>query len=196
MSHHIILVGALHTGSTNRSLAEALLRHLPDGDTADIYEGLRDVPFYDSDLDVPGREPEAAATLRKAVADADSVIFVTPEYNHTAPAVLVNAIDWLSRPEGKGALVRKPALIIGATPKPKKLDGAVRTLVDALTGLQGDLVPTAYTWSDAHAVFQDRHPGDVDEVTAVLHKAHRELAQRIDRGRRQPERPRGEFATD
>ena len=114
MSHHIILVGALHTGSTNRSLAEALLRHLPDGDTTDIYEGLRDVPFYDSDLDVPGREPEAAAALRKAVADADSVIFVTPEYNHTAPAVLVNAIDWLSRPYGDSAIKGKPVAVIGA----------------------------------------------------------------------------------
>ncbi|WP_448851776.1 NAD(P)H-dependent oxidoreductase [Corynebacterium sp. 335C] len=196
MSHHVILVGALHAGSTNRRLAEAYIRHLPDGDTAAIHEGLRDVPFYDADRDVPGAEPEAAAELRRAVSDADAVVFVTPEYNHTAPAVLVNAIDWLSRPDGKGALVRKPALILGATPKPTSLEGARRALLYALQGLQAHVVPTVYTWTDVHTVFGDNHPADVDEVAAVLRKAHRELGKRIEEARHDPEKPRGEFATD
>src|SRR6478736_8067562 len=43
---------------------------------------------------------------------------VTPEYNGTMPAVLNNAIDWLSRPYGAGAMVGKPFGVVGATPTP------------------------------------------------------------------------------
>ncbi|WP_278260201.1 NAD(P)H-dependent oxidoreductase [Nocardioides convexus] len=75
------------------------------------------MPFYNEDLDA-GSAPEAAAALRERVAGADRVLAVTPEYNGTMPAVLNNAIDWLSRPYGAGALVGKPFGVIGATPTP------------------------------------------------------------------------------
>lgn len=75
------------------------------------------MPFYNEDLDA-GSAPEAASLLRKQVAEADRVLVVTPEYNGTMPAVLNNAIDWLSRPYGAGALVGKPLAVIGTTPTP------------------------------------------------------------------------------
>lgn len=50
------------------------------------------------------------------MAGADRVLAVTPEYNGTMPAVLNNAIDWLSRPYGASALTRKPFAVVGATP--------------------------------------------------------------------------------
>ena len=75
------------------------------------------MPFYNEDLD--GEQvPAAAARLRAQVAEADRVLVVTPEYNGTMPAVLNNAIDWLSRPYGAGALVGKPFAVVGATPTP------------------------------------------------------------------------------
>jgi len=73
------------------------------------------VPFYNQDLD-SGEVPQAAAALRERVAGADRVLAVTPEYNGTMPAVLNNAIDWLSRPYGASALTRKPFAVVGATP--------------------------------------------------------------------------------
>ena len=62
--------------------------------------------------------PAAAARLRDQVAGADRVLAVTPEYNGTMPAVLNNAIDWLSRPYGANALRGKPFAALGATPTP------------------------------------------------------------------------------
>ena len=55
------------------------------------------------------------AALRAAAGDADAALVVTPEYNGTIPAVVKNAIDWLSRPFGNGALKDKPLAVIGGS---------------------------------------------------------------------------------
>ena len=73
--------------------------------------------FYEEDLDATAT-PATAVALRELVAASDAVLVVTPEYNGTMPAVLNNAIDWLSRPYGAGAIVGKPFAAIGATPTP------------------------------------------------------------------------------
>jgi len=61
---------------------------------------------------------KATSSGARSVAGADRVLAVTPEYNGTMPAVLNNAIDWLSRPYGQGALVGKPFGVVGTTPTP------------------------------------------------------------------------------
>lgn len=116
-THVLVLVGSLRADSLNRRIAETLQAQAPAGVTIEIAEGLAEVPFYNEDLD--GEQvPAAAAALRARVADADRVLAVTPEYNGTMPAVLNNAIDWLSRPYGRGAISGKPFAVIGATPTP------------------------------------------------------------------------------
>ena len=112
-----VLVGSLRAGSVNRKIAELLRDEAPAGVTLDIIDGLGEVPFYNEDLD-GDTAPEAATSLRERVGAADRVLAVTPEYNGTMPAVLNNAIDWLSRPYGAGAVVGKPFGVVGATPTP------------------------------------------------------------------------------
>ena len=53
--------------------------------------------------------------LRDAIADADAVLFATPEYNGSVPGALKNAIDWASRPRGNAALDNKPVAVIGTS---------------------------------------------------------------------------------
>lgn len=113
----LVLVGSLRTDSLNRRIAEKLRELAPADVTVEIAENLHELPFYNEDLD--GEDvPAAAATLRDQVKRADRVLAVTPEYNGTMPAVLNNAIDWLSRPYGVGAIKGKPFGVIGATPTP------------------------------------------------------------------------------
>lgn len=112
-----VLVGSLRVDSFNRKLAGILLDEAPDGVEVDIVDGLELVPFYNEDLDGKSA-PVPATALRDRIAFADRVLAVTPEYNGTMPAVLKNAIDWLSRPHGAGALVGKPFAVMGATPTP------------------------------------------------------------------------------
>ncbi|TFH55110.1 NAD(P)H-dependent oxidoreductase [Glutamicibacter arilaitensis] len=109
----LTLVGSLREGSTNQQLAEAGSRNAPEGVEMAVFSGLENIPFYNEDHDVEGGVPAAAQALRDAAGDADALMLVTPEYNGTMPAVLKNAIDWLSRPFGAGALKDMPTVVVG-----------------------------------------------------------------------------------
>jgi NAD(P)H-dependent FMN reductase len=115
----LALVGSLRVGSINRKIAELAAAVAPDGVTVTVFEGLGELPFYNEDID-DAMNPDAPAlapvtALRGAAADADAALVVTPEYNGSYPAVIKNAIDWLSRPFGDGALKGKPLAVIGGS---------------------------------------------------------------------------------
>jgi NAD(P)H-dependent FMN reductase len=114
-THVAVLLGSLRNDSYNRRIAERLRAEAPSHVTVEIVSGLADLPFYNEELDGTDT-PVAAQRLRDLVTRADRVLAVTPEYNGTMPAVLNNAIDWLSRPYGVGALQAKPFAVVGATP--------------------------------------------------------------------------------
>lgn len=115
----VALVGSLREASINRKLAHVAAETAPQGVTVTVVDGIGELPFYNEDID-PGSTPSAPAlpasvvALRQHVAAADAVLVVTPEYNGTIPAALKNAIDWLSRPYGNGAISGKPVGVIGA----------------------------------------------------------------------------------
>src|SRR5271156_1740356 len=113
----LALVGSLRAASINRQIAELAAEVAPDGVTVTVFEGLGELPFYNEEIDpavgAEGDEPAPVAALRAAAADADAALVVTPEYNGSIPAVVKNAIDWLSRPFGNGALKDKPLAVIG-----------------------------------------------------------------------------------
>ena len=113
-----VLVGSLRADSVNRKLAEVLRDQAPEGVTRRDHRRPRRGPVLQRGPRQPSDIPATAARLREQVAAADRVLVVTPEYNGTMPAVLNNAIDWLSRPYGAGALVGKPFGVVGATPTP------------------------------------------------------------------------------
>ncbi len=113
MTNVLVLVGSLRAGSINRQLAEAADQHAPEGITLSTFDGIVDLPFYNEDID-GDTPPAAAVAFRQAVADADAVLLVTPEYNGTIPAVLKNALDWGSRPFGASPLSGKPLAVIGS----------------------------------------------------------------------------------
>lgn len=165
----LALVGSLRAGSTNRQLAEAAVKHAPEGADIVLYEGLADIPFYNEDIDVEGQVPAAAAALRAAAAEADTVLLVTPEHNGTVPAALKNAIDWLSRPFGAGALTGKPTAVVGtafgqyggvwAQDEARKAAGiaGARILEDVKLAVPGSMVR-----------FAEVHPKDDAEVVEQI----------------------------
>jgi NAD(P)H-dependent FMN reductase len=109
----LVLVGSLRAASINRQLAELAVEQAPDGVELRIFDRLGELPFYNEDIDTDD-VAEPVVALRAAAAAADAALVVTPEYNGSIPGVLKNAIDWLSRPWGNGALKDKPLAVVGA----------------------------------------------------------------------------------
>jgi chromate reductase len=106
--------GSLRHGSHNTNLLRAAAELLPPGVELEIYDGIRELPPYDPDVDVEPVDP-AVAELRDAIASADGVLIATPEYNGSIPGLLKNALDWASRPFPDNALRGKPVAVIGAS---------------------------------------------------------------------------------
>jgi chromate reductase len=106
--------GSLRSGSHNTALLRAAAMSLPPEAELEVYDGLRDLPHYDADLDVEPQDP-AVARLREAIAEADGILISTPEFNGSIPGPLKNALDWASRPFPDNALKGKPVAVVGAS---------------------------------------------------------------------------------
>jgi chromate reductase len=106
------IAGSLRRQSYNRAALRAAAELVPEAVTLNIVE-LDGIPIFNEDDE---HEPPAAVVeLKKRIRAADAILFVTPEYNYSVPAVLKNAIDWASRPYGDSAWSGKPAAIMGAS---------------------------------------------------------------------------------
>lgn len=106
--------GSLRNGSFSTAVLETLAAEVPAGVEL-VLHSLAEVPLYnqDHDTDTP---PRAVQQLRDAVARADGLVIVTPEFNYGLPGVLKNSLDWASRPYGAAALTDKPVVTISVSP--------------------------------------------------------------------------------
>jgi chromate reductase, NAD(P)H dehydrogenase (quinone) len=109
------IAGSLRRESYNRRLLAAARALAPQAMAIEIFD-LAPIPLYNGDLDTEEGRPEAVVRLKRAITESDALLFATPEYNHSVPGVLQNAIDWASRPGGKSPFVGKPVALMGASP--------------------------------------------------------------------------------
>src|SRR5436309_15555866 len=105
--------GSLRRDSHNTELLRAAATLLPSGVEFELYEGLKNIPPYDEDEDKS--QVKAVLDFEERIAAADAVLFATPEYNHSIPGHLKNALDWVSRPLADTPLKGKPVAVIGAS---------------------------------------------------------------------------------
>jgi chromate reductase len=109
------IAGSLRRGAYNRYLLDAAREVAPEWMAIEIFD-LHDIPLYNADLDNDQDRPAAVTRLKERIAAADALLIATPEFNHSVPGVLQNAIDWASRPGGRSPMAGKPAAIMGASP--------------------------------------------------------------------------------
>jgi chromate reductase len=94
--HFVTLLGSLRKASFNGAIARALPGLAPDGVTIQPLGSAGAFPLYDADIQAQGF-PAPVLAMADAIAKADGVIIITPEYNFSVPGLLKNALDWLSR---------------------------------------------------------------------------------------------------
>lgn len=107
-----VIVGSIRKDSLNQRLADALAKLAPPEFSFSKVR-IDDLPLYNQDDD--GQPVAAVTRLRKVVAAADGLLFLTPEYNRSIPGVLKNAIDHASRPWGQSVWTGKPAGVLGVS---------------------------------------------------------------------------------
>jgi len=105
--------GSLRRDSHNRMVLLNAVELLPEGVELELWDSLKDVPPFDEDDEE--LHLEGVTRLRDALAGADAILISTPEYNHSIPGQLKNAIDWASRPVRTAALRDKPVAVVGAS---------------------------------------------------------------------------------
>jgi chromate reductase len=144
--------GSLRSGSYNRLLLQAAAAQLPASTEFDEWTGLATLPAYDGDCDGPSQSPSVVA-LRRVLGGADAVLIATPEYNHSIPGALKNALDWASRPLHSNPLRGKPVAVVGAS---TGLFGAVwaqAELKKVLTALGADVIQASVAVPSAAVAF-------------------------------------------
>jgi NAD(P)H-dependent FMN reductase len=117
MTSIVGISGSLRRNSFNTGLLLAAREVLPENASLRI-ESIADIPLYNGNVESDDGIPAPVAALKDSIAEADALLISTPEYNHSIPGVLKNAIDWLSRPPDDRARVfrNRPVAIMGAAP--------------------------------------------------------------------------------
>jgi chromate reductase, NAD(P)H dehydrogenase (quinone) len=88
--------GSLRAGSHSNAVLETLREKFAGLADLAIWD-LATIPLYNQDFEGDKRPPPVKALLA-AIDAVDGMVLCAPEFNHSIPGVLKNALDWASRP--------------------------------------------------------------------------------------------------
>jgi len=105
--------GSLRSGSYSNAVLDTLSEKFTGRVDLEVYD-LRPIPLYDQDFE-GDRRPEPVKRLLAAIAESDGLVLCAPEFNHSIPGVLKNALDWASRPAFTSVMAYKPVAIMATS---------------------------------------------------------------------------------
>ena len=180
-----IIVGSLRAGSINRKVARSICALRGDNLDCSMIE-IGDLPLYNQDHDV--NPPEQYVRFRRQMAEADGVLFCSPEYNRGIPGALKNAIDVGSRPYGQSVFDKKPAAIVTASPGAIGGFGANHQIRQACVFLNMPVMqqPEAYLGQVSDDSFDESgclKDGPLKDIVLKLAKAFADWVDVIQRAR-------------
>jgi NAD(P)H-dependent FMN reductase len=185
----LVIPGSLRTGSLNAKLAAVIAHEVAQAGAEVTRISLADfpLPIYDGDLQAKSGVPKNAVNLKRMIAAHHGVVIVTPEYNSSAPALVKNTIDWVTRVqdlhEVRGQVFRERPFAIAAASE-SRLGGA-RALAGLrliLSACQATVIPSQLALSFATDAYDDmdrlKHPADAEALTALVRQLI-EFSQRM-----------------
>lgn len=132
----LAICGSLQQKSSNLTLLGHAIAAAPSGVEIQLYDGLRHLPQFNPDLELDAPLPEVTE-LRRAIASSAALLIASPEYGHSLPGALKNAIDWLI---GTGELERKIVAITAAVPAAPRGQRGLKALADTLGAVSANIV--------------------------------------------------------
>jgi chromate reductase, NAD(P)H dehydrogenase (quinone) len=138
-SRILLISGSTRELSTNSALINTAARVAPEGIRAVVFTGLARLPHFNPDDDCDPL-PAEVRELRAAIAEADAILFCTPEYAGTLPGSFKNLLDWTV---GGTEIAGKPVAIVNAAADARRGSGATATLRTVLGYVQAETVEDA-----------------------------------------------------
>ena len=173
-----VLLGSMRKASTSAALANAL-QHLCPEELSLERIVIGDMPIYNPDDEE--HAPASWRAFRKRILACDGLLFVSPEYNRSIPAVLKNAIDVGSRPPGQSVWNGKPVAIMTFSPGNLGGFGAHHHLRQSFACLNMPTMPAPEVYLSGSAKLLDEHGAIANPVTsALLARAMTSLARWIE----------------
>jgi chromate reductase len=175
----LVIPGSLRTGSLNAKLAAVAAHQFAQSGVEATRLSLADfpLPIYDGDLQTRSGVPKNAVDLKRMIGAHHGVLIVTPEYNSSVPALLKNAIDWVSRVqdthESRGEVFRGRAFAVaGASHGRLGASRALAALRLILSACHGLVIPNQLALAFADEAYDDRerlkHPPDIEAMAAMV----------------------------
>ena len=174
----LVILGSLRTGSLNAKLAAVAAHALAQQGAEVTRISLSDfpLPIYDGDLQAKSGVPKHAINLKRMMAAHHGVLIVTPEYNSSVPALLKNAIDWVSRVqdahESRGQVFRGRVFAI-ASASGNRLGGvrALAALRLILSACHAQVIPNQLALAFAEDAYDEmdrlRNAADADALKTL-----------------------------
>ena len=175
----LVIPGSLRTGSHNVRLAAAAAYEFAQAgvDVTRISLGDFPLPIYDGDLQAKSGVPKHAVNLKRMIGAHHGVLFVTPEYNSSVPALVKNSIDWITRvqdpQESRGQVFRERPFAIAAASE-GRLGGtrALAALRLILSACHAIVIPNQLALSFANQAYDDmdrlKNPADIEALGALV----------------------------
>jgi len=175
----LVIPGSLRTGSHNVRLAAAATYEFAQAgvDVTRISLGDFLLPIYDGDLQAKSGVPKHAVNLKRMIGAHHGVLFVTPEYNSSVPALVKNTIDWITRvqdpQESRGQVFRERPFAIAAASE-GRLGGtrALAALRLILSACHAIVIPNQLALSFANQAYDDmdrlKNPADIEALRALV----------------------------
>jgi NAD(P)H-dependent FMN reductase len=185
----LVIPGSLRTGSLNARLAATAAGEFAQAgaDVTRISFADFPLPIYDGDLQSKSGVPKNAVNLKRMMAAHHGVLIVTPEYNSSVPALVKNAIDWVSRVqdahETRGQVFREHPFAIAAASE-GRLGGtrALAALRLILSACHATVIPNQLALSFASQAYDEmdrlKHPADIEAMAALVRQLI-EFSQRL-----------------
>lgn len=134
--HILALSGSASKKSSNTELLAALRDHFKGTYNIEVYSQIREFPLFQPER-LEKKLPEEIQTFKLKLLEADAIVICTPEYTHNIPAVLKNAIEWIT---ASGELSGKKVLPITFTPHEPRGKYAMKSLLNSLKTMDAKIV--------------------------------------------------------
>jgi chromate reductase, NAD(P)H dehydrogenase (quinone) len=181
-----VLVGSLRRDSFSRKVARVAIALASNSLVMEIVE-IGDLPLYNEDLEEAHATPPSWLMFRERIRSVDGVLFVTPEYNRSVPAVLKNALDVGSRPRVESTWSGKPCAVISVSLGALGAFGANHHLRQSFVFLDMPALqqPEAYI-GNAPSLFDSQGALSNEKTREFLQKVVTAFEQWIRRNRNRP----------